>query len=151
MTPHNKLFKSMQIPSPTLKNKQTKKRISPIIDLEEQQNGSAARQEQIPRMKQRQRCCVPLSIPCLRQRWQASETGALHVAQWYVTVCKCMFPGEYVNSTRACQISAAPTPYHLLPPISLPYSQNAPGKMLYCNEETQNYDDYNTVQCTHVK
>ena len=53
MTPHNKLFKSMQIPSPTLKNKQ-KNRISPTIDLEEQQNGSAARQGQIPRMKQRQ-------------------------------------------------------------------------------------------------
>lgn len=41
-------------------------------------------------------------------------------------------------------------PHQLLPPMFLPYSQNALGKMSYYNEETQNYDEYNTTRLVHL-
>lgn len=34
--------------------------------------------------------------------------------------------------------------------MTLPYSQNALGRMSYYNEETQNYDEYNTTRLVHL-
>ena len=114
----------------------------------------------LPHMKRGQERSVKLRTPCLRHCWWASESGARSsVTWWCVSVCS---QGNLRTLLELAE-TLLPPPHCLNPLISFfffllfknltcayPYSQNALGKMLCWNEETQLWWLY-TIQCTHLK
>lgn len=130
---YNTLFKNLQTPPSSVL-----KQIPPV--------GMGV---QIPFLKQWQwRCLVECSL---------SQTMLASLRDWgpacRTVVCDtaCQSnkgPGRIRINRSLPELSCFP--HHLFPPKSLPYSQNALGKMSYYNEETQNNDEYNTTRLVHL-